>query len=166
MNCLVLYSSLTGNTKKIAYAIYDEINTSKDIFESNYSINFDNYDTILVGYWVDKGLCDPNSKLILENLTNKNVILFGTLGAKDSGTYYDKIKLKVESLLDNSNNLLGHFLCQGKINPKLTERYKELLKTNPSDEHAKAQIENHKNASTHPDDIDILNAKNFIKSLL
>lgn len=95
MNCLVLYSSLTGNTKKIAYAIYDEITSSKDIFESNSSVNLDNYDTILVGYWVDKGLCDTNSKLILENLTNKNVILFGTLGAKDSGSYYDKINSKL-----------------------------------------------------------------------
>ncbi|HAT4579589.1 TPA: flavodoxin, partial [Clostridioides difficile] len=35
MKSLVLYSSLTGNTKKIAYAIYDEIQEEKDIKDVN-----------------------------------------------------------------------------------------------------------------------------------
>ena len=166
MKVLVTYSSLTGNTKKIAEAIYEEINIEKDIFKSNENFNIENYDLIVVGYWVNKGTCDDKIKEILEKANNKNIILFGTLGAKENGPYYDSIKKRIEDLVPENNKILGHFLCQGKINEKLTERYKEMLKNNQGDEHVKEQLKNHEEASKHPDDKDIYNAKMFIRECI
>ncbi|EQE15405.1 flavodoxin domain protein [Clostridioides difficile CD17] len=58
MKSLVLYSSLTGNTKKIAYTIYDEIQEEKDIKDVNelvdYGIDYENYDIVFLGYWVTR----------------------------------------------------------------------------------------------------------------
>lgn len=166
MKALVVYSSLTGNTKKIAEAMYEEINIEKDIYKSNEDFNIENYDFIVVGYWVNKGICDDKIKEILEKVNNKNIILFGTLGAKENGPYYDSIKKRIEELVPENNKILGHFLCQGKINKKLTERYKEMLKNNQGDEHVKEQLKNHEEASKHPDDKDIYNAKMFIRKCI
>ncbi|WP_288221796.1 flavodoxin family protein BilS [uncultured Clostridium sp.] len=166
MKALVVYSSLTGNTKKIAEAMYEEINIEKDIYKSNEDFNIENYDFIAVGYWVNKGICDDKIKEILEKVNNKNIILFGTLGAKENGPYYDSIKKRIEDLVPENNKILGHFLCQGKINEKLTERYKEMLKNNQGDEHVKEQLKNHEEASKHPDDKDIYNAKMFIRECI
>ena len=71
MKALVVYSSLTGNTKKIAEAMYEEINIEKDIYKSNEDFNIENYDFIAVGYWVNKGICDDKIKEILEKVNNK-----------------------------------------------------------------------------------------------
>lgn len=166
MRALVTYSSLTGNTKKVAEAIYEEINIEKDIFKSNEDFNIENYDFIVVGYWVNKGICDDKIKEILEKANNKNIILFGTLGAKENGPYYESIKKRIEALVPESNKILGHFLCQGKINEKLTERYKEMLKNNQGDEHVKEQLKNHEEAMKHPDEKDIYNAKMFIRECI
>lgn len=166
MKAVVIYSSLTNNTKKIAETIYEEINIEKDIFKSNEEFNLDNYDFIIIGYWVNKGNCDDRIKEVIERTNNKNVILFGTLGAKENGAYYESIKKRIESLVPESNNILGHFLCQGKINEKLTERYKEMLKNNQGDEHIKEQLKNHEEAMKHPDEKDIYNAKMFIKKYI
>lgn len=166
MKAGVIYSSLTGNTKKIAEAIYEEIKIEKDIFKSNEEFNIEDYDILIIGYWVNKGICDDKIKEILEKANNKKIVLFGTLGARENGPYYESIKKRIDELVPESNEILGHFLCQGKINEKLTERYKEMLKTNKWDEHVKEQLENHKQASTHPDEKDIYNAKTFINSIL
>lgn len=168
MKVLVLYSSLTGNTQKIAETIYQNIELEKDIFPISEIGNIDlkQYDICCIGYWVDKGSCDENSKNIIESIENKNIVLFGTAGARDNENYYDKVKQRVETLVKSSNKISGHFLCQGKVNSKLTERYELILKENPEDEKAIRKINNHKQASTHPDEVDIENTKKFINNSL
>lgn len=167
MKAIVIYSSLTGNTKKIAEAIYEAIPFNKDIIKlGEKDINIEEYDIVAAGYWVDKGTCDDKIKNILEKINNKEVMIFGTLGAADKGEYYDKIKERIEEILPENNKILGHFLCQGKINEKLTDRYKVMLKENPDDIHIKEQLKNHMEAKSHPDENDIKNAKEFTENAL
>ena len=166
MKALVLYSSLTGNTEKIGKAISEAIPFEKEIHSVDESYNLEKYDLIVIGYWVNKGICDNKVKQILENIENKNIVLFGTLGAKDSGHYYESTKKRIEEVVASSNKVLGHFLCQGKIDERLTERYKEMLKKNPDDEHIKQQLQNHAEASSHPDFNDIEMAKDFINNII
>lgn len=160
---LVTYSSLTNNTKKVAEAIYDAVDTKKDICSISEVPDLSDYDIVAIGYWVDKGNCDNNVKKLLETLHGKKVLLFGTLGASDIGEYYKDVKKRVEEQLAGVNQLLGHFLCQGKIDERLTEHYKKQLKDDPDNPHIKAQLENHKQASSHPDAQDLQNAKDFVK---
>lgn len=166
MKSLVVYSSITGNTKKIAEIIYNEIPFEKNMYKSNEEFDCNKYDLIIIGYWVDKGICDNSTREFIDNIHNKNILLFGTLGAEDTGDYYGSIKEKVEGIIDKDNKVLGHFLCQGKINEKLVERYKEMLKENPSNIKIKKQIERYKRASTHPDSKDMNNVKEFIKTYI
>lgn len=171
MKSVILYSSLTGNTKKIAEAISEVMPFENEIYsvDKNYDLeNYDleNYDLIIIGYWVNKGTCDSKIKEIIEKLEDKVIVLFGTLGAKDSGDYYESIKKRIEEIILPGNRILGHFLCQGRIDERLTERYKEMLKQNPEDEHIKEQLKNHEEAVNHPNLRDIEMAKDFINSIL
>ena len=147
MKSLVLYSSLTGNTKKIAYTIYDEIQEEKDIKDVNelvdYSIDYENYDIVFLGYWVDKGICDKNSKQVLENIHNKKIALF----------------------IPKDNEILGSFICQGKIAEGLKAKYKEMLKLSPDNEHIRQQLNNHEESQSHPDEQEIYEASMFAKNM-
>ena len=60
MKKLVIFSTLTGNTEKIANAIFSVIEGEKELLNVKDSdkINPDDYDKIIVGYWVDKGDAD------------------------------------------------------------------------------------------------------------
>lgn len=60
MNILIAYSSKTGNTKKLAMGIYNNIYEECDLNVSIKPIDkvkcIEDYDAILIGYWVDKGV--------------------------------------------------------------------------------------------------------------
>ncbi|WP_286675677.1 flavodoxin family protein, partial [Clostridium sp. CMCC3678] len=46
---------------------------------------------------------------------------------------------------------------------RLTERYKEMLKKNPNDEHIVEQLKNHEEAKVHPNQDDMENAKKLVE---
>ena len=66
MKTLVIYSSLTGNTKKLAQAIANEMEDTEIISVDEFRVSMmDNFDFFMIGYWVDKGVCDDKSKEVL-----------------------------------------------------------------------------------------------------
>ena len=69
MKKLVIYSTLTGNTKKIAEAIYSVIEGDKEIMDvkDSMKININDYDKIALGYWMDKGDADDKMKSFMKN---------------------------------------------------------------------------------------------------
>ena len=71
MSSLVIYSSLTGNTEKIAQAIYEEIKGEKTICRVGESIELKDYNTIFLGFWVDKGTATESIIEFLRNIHNK-----------------------------------------------------------------------------------------------
>ncbi len=78
MKILVAYSSKTGNTKKLAAGIYSLL--KRDVEDLDISIckmsnakDLDAYDTILVGYWVDKGGPNKEATKFLSSLKGKRV---------------------------------------------------------------------------------------------
>ncbi|HBF4079471.1 flavodoxin family protein [Clostridioides difficile] len=170
MKSLILYSSLTGNTKKIACSIYEAIQGKKEIKNISElvddSINYENYDIVFLGYWVDKGICDKNSKQVLENIHNKKIALFGTMGASTKGSYGASIIEKIQSIIPKDNEILGSFICQGKIAEGLKVKYKEMLKLSPDNEHIRQQLNNHEESQSHPDEQEIYEANVFAKNMM
>ncbi|EML6499835.1 flavodoxin family protein BilS [Clostridioides difficile] len=170
MKSLILYSSLTGNTKKIACSIYEAIQGKKEIKNISElvddSIDYENYDIVFLGYWVDKGICDKNSKQVLENIHNKKIALFGTMGASTKGSYGASIIEKIQSIIPKDNEILGSFICQGKIAEGLKVKYKEMLKLSPDNEHIRQQLNNHEESQSHPDEQEIYEANVFAKNMM
>ena len=164
---LVIYSSLTGNTKKVAEAVQSVI-PNCDIFPiDNLPENIDEYYFISVGYWVDRGLPDAKSKKLIRSLKNMNVALFGTLGAYPDSPHAKGCIRDSETMLKTAgknNNVLGSFLCLGKIDPKLMDYMGKFMgETHPLTPERKARL---LEAQTHPDNNDLENAKAVFKGFV
>ncbi|MDL2260222.1 flavodoxin family protein [Deltaproteobacteria bacterium OttesenSCG-928-K17] len=168
MKALVIYSTLTGNTKKVAEGILAGLPEGSALADVKDSPSPEAYDLVVPGFWVDQGHADKAMLAYFENLKNKKAAFFFTLGAYPDSEHADEVAADTEKRLkENGNTVLGHFRCQGKVDPKLLERMKQMLP--PDHPHAqmtperKARLDE---AAKHPDDQDLARAKDFGAGLI
>lgn len=115
MKTLVTYFSQTGNTKKIAEAIYDEITGEKDIKEIKDVSDLEDYDLIFVGSPVmEFNIPKKVTNFISNNVAGKNIAFFMTHAVPEG---FEAIKSWTGSIEDfaASGNFLGTFECQGEL---------------------------------------------------
>jgi flavodoxin len=154
---LIVYSSKTGNTRKLAEGIHRGLTEALGAVRiAAVEENPDpaGADWILAGFWADRGNADQKALQYLKSLEGRRIGLFGTLGAYPDSDHARDISKKVRDLAGEKNTVLGCFLCQGKIDPALTGRFKNLPADNP---HAMTpeRMERHLEAAKHPDEKDI-----------
>lgn len=120
MKLLITYSSKTGNTKKLAEGLYNNLPFKEmDIMPIADVRNIDEYDTVLVGYWVDRAFPNKEAKIFMEQISGKRVGIFATLGAyPDSQHAWDSL-VNGENIVKENNTVIGKFICQGKIDPRI-----------------------------------------------
>lgn len=133
MNIAVVYSSRTGNTKEVGETIAKALGA--DLFSLNQNPNLSNYEGIAFGYWVDRADANAEARAFMETLSSKKVFLFGTLGAYPDSEHGQRALKTAQSHIDGSNEVLGHFLCQGKIDQAIIDRFKNMPK-NTNNPHA------------------------------
>lgn len=174
MEKLVIFDSLTGNTKMLANKIYDfykqkeeeiKIIDVKKENEEEIIKSINNSDIIFAGSWTDKGDCSDKMKSIYEKILNKKIFVFATCGFGGDKTYYSKLLERVEKHIDKSNQIIGSFYCQGKMPLSVKERYISLIKANPEDKNLKVSLENFNNALAHPNDEDLLELEKVLKNI-
>ncbi len=155
----VVYSSLTGNTEKVARAIFSEIDSDKKIVKINdVNVNELNESDIIIScYWCARGTADKKTIDLIENLKGKKIIAVGTLGAYDDSEHALKMKSRVKELVEKENEFLGEFACRGKIAEERTERRRKLPQT---DKHYlnEAGVQRHISSRVHPTEDDLKNA--------
>lgn len=166
MKYSIVYSSKTGNTALIAEKIKNKILTENLTYFGLPSQDALDADTIFVGFWTDKERCDDNLKSFIQNLSNKNIILFGTAGFGGSESYFNQIIDRVAAFIPESCSLKGSFMCQGKMPSIVRERYVQALEKDPSNTQMKAMIENFDEALNHPNPKDFEDLNNWIDSIL
>lgn len=159
MKTLVVYSSLTGNTKMVAEAVAAAAAT-KALFPVEESPAVDSYDLVAVGFWVDRGTADTKAAAYLALLRGKKIALFATLGADPHSEHAKKSLANAAGLLDGSNTLVGTFICQGKVDPALIARMAKHFPAGHPHGTNEERRARHAAASTHPDAQDLLAAKN------
>lgn len=121
MKYAVVYSSITGNTKKLAEAIKDKVG---ECYFGNPSDEALSADTIFIGSWTTKNSCSPDIKAFIEKLSDKKIFLFGTAGYNNTKEYFEEILSNVKSCVPSSNNIIGAYMCQGKVSDKKQESIK------------------------------------------
>lgn len=139
----VVYNSLTGNTKLLA-------DTIREILPNN-----DDYDIVFVGFWTDKGNADSKTIEYLKLLRNKKIFLFGTCGFGGSEAYFDRILTNVKSNIDDSNQIIGEYMCQGKMPSSVRERYLKMKESDNCPPNIDTLIDNFDRALSHPDEKDL-----------
>lgn len=158
----VIYSSVTGNTKAVAEAIARA--SGGDLFNVNDSLpNLEQYEIIALGYWLKRGGPDPLMKNFLPTVHNARVILFETHGAETRSEHAVTAFARAAYLLGSGCDIIGTFDCQGRVNPALIEKRK---KAGADDPHNTVDsVERWEQASTHPNDEDLIQAANFVEKI-
>lgn len=163
MKTLIAYSSKTGNTKKVAEAVSLAIPNAdlRDISE----VNSLDYDLIIVGTWIDKATADAKALKFIKSIKNKKTAYFFTLGAYPDSQHARDCSENISQLFkENNNELLGHYLCQGAIDPKLIE-WMSALPADHSHAPDEARKKRWKDASFHPNEEDLTNAAKAFKEI-
>jgi flavodoxin len=158
MRGLVVYSSRTGNTKRIAEAIMSELPEKTLITPVEAAPDPEPFDWVFLGYWVDRGSADGKSAAYIKKLSGKGVALFGTLGAYPDSEHARDAQEAVRALLEPRNWVVGSFICQGRIDPELTRRFQSLPKEHPHG-WTPERAQRHRDAASHPDEADCNRAR-------
>lgn len=147
----IVCESVTGNTLLLAEALRTHLQSWKIPVLKPEFADTDEYDIYFVGSWTDKGDCGTQTANFLGSLHNKKVFLFGTCGFGMSETYYDTIYHRFAAHLTPDNQIIGHFICQGKMPPEVLKRYEAMKEANPGSTRWDESIANYNLAQSHPD---------------
>ncbi|MEN8211091.1 MAG: flavodoxin family protein [Thermodesulfobacteriota bacterium] len=124
MKSLIVYSSQTENTKKLADVIYDTLDGEKEIFQVDQDPSLEGYDQIFIGFWFQAGKPDPKTLGFLEQVKDSKVFLFATHGAAKGSDHVKNAVNTARELLKDVD-VTGVFTCQGEVNPKVLEKVKQ-----------------------------------------
>lgn len=148
MRICVIYESVTGNTRMLAEVIQKK-------YADMLTENPQEADVIFLGSWTDKGSFSEKMREQAEKIRGKKVFIFGTCGFGGSREYYENLFERAAALLGGSNEIIGHYYCQGKMPLSVKERYVSMLQEHPEDKRMQASLENFEAALTHPDQKDL-----------
>lgn len=129
MKVLVAYMSSTGNTKKIAEAIYGEISAEKEIKPVSEVENLGGYDISFLGFPTHGYGPDKKTRASLEKLCKdgRKVALFVTHAAPENDPEVSQWMEKFKNAAGGAQ-LVGFFDCQGQ----LSKGTKIIMKISPN----------------------------------
>lgn len=156
---LVTYASWTGNTKKVAEAIFEELVADKTLKSVDETLDVSPYDIVFVGFPVHSHGVPYKIEELLKNIpAGKKIALFSTHGSL-TGSRLSREALEHATILASKTKVLGTFSCRGKVSLKAME----VLGKSP--EH-KAWVDMAASAQTHPDENDLEAARSFARWIL
>lgn len=164
MSVLIIYSSLTGNTKKVCEKAFDFLNCEKKEIISIEDIKkekLNNYDNIIIGTWIDKATADNKMRKLLKNLSNKNLYFIGTLAANLNSEHAKKCYKNLTRLCSANNNFKDGILARGKVSEELKEKFNK-FPLNIIHKFVPNMEEIIKEAEPHPNESDYKLVENFI----
>lgn len=121
MRILVTYLSRTGNTKKVAQAIFDQIHGGKDIKELQQVETLDGYDLVFVGLPIEAfGPAKPAADFLQKNAAGRKIALFVTHAAPEDSpdvpAYLNSCKAAAAQA-----TLMSVFDCQGELSEQIAD---------------------------------------------
>ena len=118
MKVCIIYSSCTGNTRKVAEAMAET--SGIPCFAVRNAPAPDDFDLLALGFWVRKGQPDARAQRYMERVRGKHVFFFGTLGAWPDSDHARRCLAATHALIEaGGNTVVDGFLCQGRVNPQV-----------------------------------------------
>lgn len=156
MTYSIVYSSKTGNTKMLADALHQALPADDCLYFGAPDAQALAAERIYIGFWTDKGSCDAETAAFLAQLTHQEIFLFGTCGFGGGVAYFEQILARVRDLLPESVQLVGSYLCPGKMPQSVRDRYVRIAEEEPAKRsHMQKMIFNFDCALSHPDASDL-----------
>lgn len=166
MKAAVVYSTLTGNTRRVAEAFCAGLGSGTELFDVKDAPDPAAFDLVVMGFWVDRGHPDQKSMDFMRRVAGKKVFSLFTLGAKPKTAHAFKCAYTSASYWGEGCEQIGSWHCQGAIDPKLIEQMRRMPKM-PGNPHA-ATPETEARwaaAASHPDAEDLEAAKEAARAV-
>jgi flavodoxin len=155
---LITYFSRTGNTKKVAEAIYQSLEGEKEIKPIEETHDLEVYDLIFIGFPVHSHSVPYKVEQFLKGIPpNKKMAFFSTHGSL-KGHRLSQEALEHASVVASQAKVLGTFSCRGKLSLQALEALGK------SPEHQE-WTDMAASANTHPDEHDLADAKVFAREI-
>ena len=151
----IIFNSKTGNTRKLADAIHKALPQENCDLFGTVEGDIPASETLYIGFWTDKGSADKATAELLAKLKNRKIFLFGTAGFGGSKEYFTSILDNVKKLIDESNTVVGEYMCQGRMPDSVRERYIKMKEQPDHMPNLDMLIENFDKALSHPDAADL-----------
>ena len=148
MKYAIVYSSKTGNTAALADRLHDILPHEHCVYfgdTSHYSPEL-GADLIFAGFWTDKGSCDDRTRIFLKNLQNT--------------------KKQAEANIPVNNTVLTGFVCQGKMQPAVADKFAAMLEKDTEDAKAKLLRDTYNEGLSHPNEEDFTNFKKWAEGFI
>ena len=161
MKVLVAYMSKTGNTRKVAEAIYNEINDEKELKPIDEVKSIEGYDLAFLGFPIHQmGPDKKTAKLLKKHCVNdRNIVLFITHAAPENSPDLPPMLDKFRQAARGAN-LIDMFDCQGELS-KMTKRIMSI--------HPNAQLRlwaKLDNSQGQPDETRLNLARSFSRNIM
>lgn len=153
---LVAYYSRTGNTKKVAEAIYTALPDTKTIKPIEEVQATDEYSLVFVGFPVHSHSVPFKVEKFLRSLPKgKKVALFSTHGSL-TGSHLSREAIEHAVVVASQAKIVSTFSCRGKVSSEAAE----VLSRSPEHE---AWAEMAASARIHPSERDLEEARAFAR---
>lgn len=164
---LIVVSTFSGTAFKLGNAVKEAIPNAYGPFSIGY-LNDDlikMFKKIVFCYWCDLSDIDKETKAMIKKIKDKDLILIGSMGAPIGSPFEKKLKANVVKFIeDSSNKLVGNFVLQGAVDPRIYPIDIHMGKnTSPKD--IKEKLDFMKKLQGNPRDEDLLKLTNDIKKL-
>ena len=177
-------SSVTGNTAKIAegvratlvdlgWSVRDVDGNAREARDAGGDAReardadaaVPDAEVVIVCFWCRKGTLDPKSMKFIDECENKKVLLFGTMAHWPVGKYGALVRERVAAKVNERNECLGVFLCQGRVRPERIEERRALPVDHPHhlDDWGVVRLVE---SQGHPNATDVLYAQAFARDYL
>jgi len=155
---LVTYFSRSGNTKKVAEAIFEAIEGAKDLKAIEEAQPLDDYSLVFVGFPVQSHSVPYKVEEFLKTIpAKKKIALFCTHGALP-GHRLSREAIEHAVILAAKAKVLGTFAVRGRISMQASEALSR------SPEHQE-WTDMAASANTHPNETDLAEAKVFARQI-
>jgi flavodoxin len=157
MSALVLFSSKTGNTRKLAQTVFDNLPGEKVMLPVDEAPDLSAYDLVAVGFWLQGGQPDPKTAAVLPKVAGRRLFLFATHGAATDSEHAANAMAQARSLAPKAQ-VVGTFSCPGEVDPAFLEKARAKNPQPPWIKNAPAAI-------GHPDRADLDRLAQTVKAL-
>ena len=125
MKVQIVYSSLSGCTRRLAEGIFDAMAVdTKELYDLAAGTPELDGDAVLLGYWVDKGGPDAAMKAFMETIEGKNVGVFCTLAYWADSAHAHAALAAGAALVKEKNRVLGGYVCNGAMSQAMIDRFR------------------------------------------
>jgi len=154
MKSLIVFSSTTGNTRKLAETAYEILPGERTLQPVAEAGSPEGYDLVCVAFHFKAGKPDPATQKYLAEIGRQKLILIATHGAaKDSDHARKGMQAAREMAADA--DILATFSCQGEVDAAFME--KAAAKPQPP-----PWLGDAPSAKGHPDETDLAQLKNLL----